>query len=95
MDVPLLQYSDTTVDRKQHEDCMTKYNEIKMDKKLRSAKLWTENKKQTVFDREGPRDLRFRVRYKRGAALYVVCRRSSRARSMSQGHCRLWKRPSQ
>ena len=41
VDVLLLQYIDTTVDvpvfRKQHEDCMTKYNEIKMDKKLRSA----------------------------------------------------------
>ena len=47
-DVQQLQYSDTTVDvpvaknakktpQKQHEDCMTKYNEIQMDKKLRSA----------------------------------------------------------
>ena len=47
-DVPLLQYSDTTVDvpvakdaektpQKQHEDCMKKYNEIQMDKELRSA----------------------------------------------------------
>ena len=47
-DVPLLQYSDTTVDvagakdaektpQKKHEDCMTKYNGIQMDKKLRSA----------------------------------------------------------
>ena len=47
-DVPLPQYSDTTVDvagakdaeetpQEQHEDCMTKYNEIQMDKKLRSA----------------------------------------------------------
>ena len=44
VDVPLLQYSDTTVDvpvakdaekttQKQHEDCMTKYNEIQMDKR--------------------------------------------------------------
>ena len=58
-DVLLLQYSDTTVDvpvakdaektpQKQHEDCMTKYNEIKM----------------TVFDNEGRRDLRFRLRHK-------------------------------
>ena len=44
VDVPLLQYTDTTVDapvaktpQNQHEDCMTKYSEIKMDKKLRSA----------------------------------------------------------
>ena len=48
VDVPLLQYIDTTVDvtvakdaektpQKQHEDCMTKYNEIQMDKKRRSA----------------------------------------------------------
>ena len=60
-DVPLLQYSDTTVDvtvakdaektpQEQHEDCMTKYNEIKMNKKRRSAHLRTENKKQNVFD---------------------------------------------
>ena len=37
VDVPLLQYIDTTVDvpvAKQHEDCMTKHNEIEMDKKL-------------------------------------------------------------
>ena len=46
--------------RKQHDDCMTKYNEMKMDKKLRSAELRTENKKQTVFDSEGRR-----VRYKK------------------------------
>ena len=44
VDVPLLQYIDTTVDvpvdkapQKQHEDCITKHNEIKMNKKLRSA----------------------------------------------------------
>ena len=44
VDVPLLQYIDTTVDvpvakarQKQHEDCITKYNEIKIDEKLRSA----------------------------------------------------------
>ena len=46
-DVPLLQCIDTTVDvagakdaektpQEQHEDCMTKYNEIQMDKELRS-----------------------------------------------------------
>ena len=37
VDVPLLQYFDTTVDvpvAKQHEDCMTKHNEIEMDKKI-------------------------------------------------------------
>ena len=32
--------------QRQHEDCMTKYNEIQMDKKLRQHKLRTENKKQ-------------------------------------------------
>ena len=54
---PLLQYIDTTVDiqlqsnaektpQRQHEDCMTKYNEIQLDKKLRQHKLRTENEKQ-------------------------------------------------
>ena len=76
--VPLHQYSDTTVDvpvakdaektpQKQHEDCITKYNEIKMDKKLRSAQLRTENKKQTVFDSEGTSDLRLTIRYQKGS----------------------------
>ena len=51
--------------RKQHKDCTTKYNEIKMDKKLRSASLRTENKKQTVFDSEGRSDLRLGIRYKK------------------------------
>ena len=51
---------------------MTKYNEIKMDKKLRSAKLWTENKKQTVFDREGPRDLRASEFDTRGVPRYTL-----------------------
>ena len=48
VDNPLLQYSDTTVDvpaakdaektpQKPHEDCMTKLNEIQIDKELRSA----------------------------------------------------------
>ena len=58
VDVPLLQYIDTTVDvpvyRKQHEDCMTKYNEIKMDKKLRATCV-----------------SEFATR--RGAASYVAC----------------------
>ena len=36
---------------------MTKYNEIKMDKKPRSAQLRAENKKQNVFDNEGRRDV--------------------------------------
>ena len=64
-DIPLLQYSDTTVDvpvakdsvktpQKQHEDCMT-----------RSALLGTENKRQTFFDNEGRRGLRLRIRYKK------------------------------
>ena len=30
---------------------MTKYNEIQLDKKVRSAYLMTENKKQNVFDK--------------------------------------------
>ena len=54
----MLQYIDTTVamsqlqnnaektPQRQHEDCMTKYNEIQMDNKLRQHKLRTENKKQ-------------------------------------------------
>ena len=71
--VPLLKYSDTTVDvpvakdaektpQKQHKNCMTKYNEIKMGKKLRSAQVRTEKKKkQTVFDIGGRSDLRFKI----------------------------------
>ena len=64
---------------------MTKYNETKMDKNLRSGKLRTENKKQTVFDSEGRRTrsrLSSTVKVgatcasefdtRRGAALYVV-----------------------
>ena len=71
-DVPLRQYSDTTIDvpvakdaektpRRQHEDCMTKFNEIQMEKKLHSAKLRTENKKQNVFDSESRSDSSFTV----------------------------------
>ena len=103
-DVPLLQYSDTTVDvpvakdaektpQKQHEDCMTKYNEMKMDMKPSSAKLRTENKKQPVFNNQGRRDLRFTTRYKKGnrvmrcvilnAPAKTVVRRQSRS-SMCQ-----------
>ena len=36
---------------------MTKYKEIQMDKKLPSALLRTENKKQNVFDSESRSDL--------------------------------------
>ena len=47
-DVPLLQYIDATVDvtvakrrpgdtTEKHDDCITKYSEIQMDKKMRSA----------------------------------------------------------
>ena len=50
VDIPLLQYSDTTVDvpvakdaektpQKQQKNCMTKHNEIQMDKKLRSREV--------------------------------------------------------
>uniref|UniRef100_A0A7S1F0U3 ADF-H domain-containing protein n=1 Tax=Noctiluca scintillans TaxID=2966 RepID=A0A7S1F0U3_NOCSC len=42
-----------------HEDCMTKYNEIKMGKALRFALFKIENKKQIVFDSDGPKDLSF------------------------------------
>ena len=45
----------------QHEHCMTKYNEIQMDKKLHSAKLETENEVQNVFDSESRSDLSFTV----------------------------------
>ena len=60
VDVPLLQYVGTAVDvpvAKQHENCMTKHNEIEMDKKLSSAQFRTESKKQIVFDSEGRSDL--------------------------------------
>ena len=40
---------------------MTKYNEIQMDKKLRSAYPRTENKKQNVTDSESRSDLSFTV----------------------------------
>ena len=40
---------------------MTKYYEIQMDKKLRSAYLRTENEKQNVFDSESRSDSRFTV----------------------------------
>ena len=38
---------------------MTKYNEIQMDKKLRSAWLRTENKEQNFFDSGSRSDLSF------------------------------------
>ena len=41
--------------QRQHEDCMTKYNDIEMDKKMRQHKLRTENKKENdtaVINRE-------------------------------------------
>ena len=40
---------------------MTKYNEIQMNKKPRSAYLRTENKRQNVFDNDGRSNLRFTV----------------------------------
>ena len=75
VDVPLFQYIDTTVDvpvAKQHEDCMTKHNEIEIDKKLRSAQFRTESMKQIVFDSEGPSDLRFGIRCKEESRV-VLC----------------------
>ena len=83
VDVPLLQYIGTTVMSvaKQLEDCMTKHNEIEMDKKLRSAQFRTESKKQIVFDSEGPSDLRCKqgsrvVRQLTTSSKTVVRRRS-------------------
>ena len=71
-DVPLLQFSATTVEfpvakdakkapQKQHEDYVTKYNEIQKDKKLQSANLRTKSKKQDVFDSESRSDSSFTV----------------------------------
>ena len=40
---------------------MTKYNEIQMDKELRSAKLRIENKKPNVLDSESRSDWSFTV----------------------------------
>ena len=60
--------------RKQHEDCTTKYNEIEMDKKLRSAHFRTENKKQIVFDSESPSDLlAFRNSLQAGEPRCALC----------------------
>ena len=113
---PVLQYIDTTVDvpvakapQEHHEDCKTMYNEIKMDKKMRSAWLRTESNKQNVFDSEGRSDLRFRIQYKTVCRIMrcvtlttpsktVVRRRNSRqneATNRSSCHGRSWKRPSQ
>ena len=75
VDVPPLQYIDTTVDvpvAKQLEDCMTKDNEIEMDKKLRCAQYRTESKKHIVFDSEGRSDLRCGIRCNQGS-LVVRC----------------------
>ena len=47
--------------QRQHEDCMTKYNEIQTDKKLHSAQLRTETEEQNVFDSESRSDLSFTV----------------------------------
>ena len=47
--------------QEQHEDCMTKYNEILMDKTLRSVSLRTASKEQNVFDSESRSDLSFTV----------------------------------
>ena len=41
-----LQSNAEKTSQRQQEDCMTKYNEIQMDKKMRQHKLRTENKKQ-------------------------------------------------
>ena len=71
VDVPLFQYIDTTVDvpvakqrrENTHRIARTKYNEIQMDKKMRSAHLRSENKQKGVFDSdsESRSDLSFTV----------------------------------
>ena len=61
--------------RQQHEGCMTKYNEIEMVKKRRSAQFRTENKKQIAFDSERVRATCVsEFAASRGAALCVVRR---------------------
>ena len=71
--------------RKQHEDCMTKYNEIEMDKKLRSAQFRTEEKKQTVVDGDSPSDLRFGIRYKQGSRVMRCATLTTRAKTVVRG----------
>ena len=85
VDVPLLQYIDTTVDvsvAKQHEDCMTKHNEIEMDKKLRSAQFRPVSKKQIVFDIEGPSDMRFGIRCKQESRVVLCVKLTTSARAV-------------
>ena len=91
VDVPLLQYIATTVDvpvAKQLEDCMSKHNEIEMDKKLRSAHFRTESKKQIVFDSEGPRNLRFGIRCKQGSRVVRCVTGAARAAHRGAQHRR-------
>ena len=100
VDVPLLQYIDTTVDvavakdaektpQKQQKDCMTRHNEMKMDKKLCSAQFNTEKKKQIVFDSESPSDLRFGIRRKTWRRSLRLCVCSHRSAFISASWSRL------
>ena len=66
VDIPLLQYSDTTVDvpgaKQRREDTTGLHDEVQRNprgQKMRSAYLRTENEKQNVFDSESRSDLSF------------------------------------
>ena len=68
VDIPLLQYSDTTVDvrlaKQRQEDTTGLHDEVQRNpdgQKMRSAHLRTENKKPNVFDSESRSDLSFTV----------------------------------
>ena len=68
VDIPLLQYSDTTVDvpvaKQLREDTTGLHDEVQRNpdgQKMRSAYPRTENKKQNVFDSESRSDLSFTV----------------------------------
>ena len=102
MDVPLLQHIDTTVEsqlrsyagnlpsrhhNKQHEDCMTKYNETEMDTKLRSAQFRTENKKHIVFDSESPSDLPYGIRCKQVSRVVRCATLTARAKTVVRRRC--------
>ena len=69
VDIPLLQYRDTTVDvpvaKRRREDTTGLHDEAQRNpdgQKMRSANLRTENKKQNVFDSESRSDLSFTCR---------------------------------
>ena len=73
VDIPLLQYSDTTVDvpvaKQRREDTTGLHDEVERNpdgQQMRSAYLRTENKKQDVFDSESGSDLSFTVQQDTG-----------------------------